>query len=527
VAWNCPHLHIGWKAFPTKSLFLCLVLCAGAIAAAHEGFDRYNEPFRPQFHFSPEKNWMNDPNGLVFFDGEYHLFYQYNPEGNGWGHMSWGHAVSTDLVRWQHLPVALREENGVMIFSGSAVVDHHNTSGFGKDGKPPMVAIYTGHGLGRQTQDIAYSNDRGRTWTKYEKNPVIDIGSPEFRDPKVSWHEPTKQWVMVVAKPDQRKVLFWGSPDLKNWQQVGEFGPQGETGGIWECPDLFDLPVYRGTQKTDETRSVLVGNISGGTPAGGSGCQYFVGRFDGKTFANDNPKDTKLWADYGPDFYAAVSWSDIPKEDGRRIWLGWMTNWRYAGAEPTSPWRTAQSVPRELRLVETSKGLRLAQAPVRELQSLREGNGVQIDGKTISPGSDALGGAAVSGETLELLAIFENAGAEQFGLKVRVGRNEETVVGYDAARNEMFVDKTRAGRSNFHNEFAARHAAPRGSESKQIVMHVLVDRSSVELFGDGGLVSITERVFPDAASTGVSTFAKGGSAKLVSLRAWKLQSAWK
>src|SRR5678815_5412567 len=270
--------------------------------------------------------------------------YQYNPFGNTWGHMSWGHAVSPDLVHWKHLPVALREENGVMIFSGSAVVDHQNTSRFGRQGKPPMVAIYTGHGLGRQTQCIAWSTDRGRTWTKYEKNPVIDIASPEFRDPKVSWHEPTKQWVMTVAKPDQRKVLFWGSPDLKNWQQLGEFGPQGETSGIWECPDLFDLPVYRGGQKTDETRSVLVVNISGGTPAGGSGCQYFVGRFGGKTFVNDNPKDTKLWADYGADCYAAVSWSDVPKEDGRRIWLGWMTNWRYAGAEPTSPWRTAQSI---------------------------------------------------------------------------------------------------------------------------------------------------------------------------------------
>jgi fructan beta-fructosidase len=503
-------------------LLACLLVLAPAASA--EDAPRYDEPFRPQFHFSPEKNWMNDPNGLVYFDGEYHLFYQYNPEGNGWGHMSWGHAVSPDLVHWKHLPVALREEDGVMIFSGSAVVDHHNTSGFGREGKPPMVAIYTGHGHGRQTQDIAYSTDRGRTWTKYEKNPVIDIASPEFRDPKVSWHEPSKQWVMVAAKPDQRKVLFWGSPDLKNWAQLGEFGPQGETSGIWECPDRFDLPVYRGAQKTDETRSVLVVNISGGTPAGGSGCQYFVGRFDGKAFVNDNPKDTKLWSDYGPDFYAAVSWSDVPKEDGRRIWLGWMTNWRYAGAEPTSPWRTAQSVPRELRLVETPKGLRLAQSSVKELQTLREGDAVEVKDKTISPGSGAL---QVAGETLELIATFENAGAEQFGLKVRVGTSQETLVGYDAMRNEIFVDKTRAGRSNFHNEFAARHAAPRVSESKQIVLHVLVDRSSVELFADDGLVTITERVFPDPASTGVSAFATGGDAKLVSLRAWKLKSAWR
>src|SRR5207247_1859911 len=283
------------------------------------------------------------------------------PEGDTWGHMSWGHAVSPDLVRWNHLPVALREENGVMIFSGSAVVDHQNTSGFGKDGKPPLVAIYTGHGHGKQAQHIAYSTDRGRTWTKYENNPVIDINSPEFRDPKVFWHEPTKKWVMVVAKPDQRKVLFWGSPDLKKWEQLGEFGGQGAVEGIWECPDLFEQIVAK-ADGTDSGRKrwVLVVNINGGTPAGGSGCQYFIGEFDGTTFRNDNPKDVKLWADYGPDFYAAQSLADLPAEPARRVWIGWMSNWRYANREPTRPWRTAQSLPRELMLVETPAGIRLA-----------------------------------------------------------------------------------------------------------------------------------------------------------------------
>jgi fructan beta-fructosidase len=441
--------------------------------------------------------------------------------------MSWGHAVSEDLVRWKHLPVALLEENGVMIFSGSAVVDHQNTSGFGKDGKPPMVAIYTGHGHGRQVQSIAYSNDRGRTWTKYAGNPVIDIGSPEFRDPKVSWHEASRRWVMVVAKPDQRKVLFWGSPDLKKWEQLGEFGPQGEVRGIWECPDLFEQPVYRGDEKTDQTRWVLVININGGTPAGGSGTQYFVGRFDGKTFVNDNAKDVKLWADYGADFYAGVSWSDVPKSDGRRIWIGWMSNWRYAGQEPTKPWRTAQSFPRELRLKETPGGLRLAQSLVKELATLREGEALQIDTASIAPDTDVLRGKDLSGDTLELVATFENVDAKQFGLKVRVGEKQETLVGYDAGRKELFVDKTRSGRIDFHKEFAARHAAPVVWGSKRVVMHVLVDRSSVELIGDDGLVSITERIFPDPESRGVSTFAAGGGATLVSLRAWKLKSAWR
>src|SRR4051812_31331668 len=302
----------------------------------------FDEPFRPQFHFTPQRNWMNDPNGLVFFDGEYHLFHQYNPEGDTWGHMSWGHAVSPDLVRWEHLPVALKEEDGVMIFSGSAVVDRDNTSGFGTGGKPPLVAIYTGHGKGKQTQNIAWSSDRGRTWTKFEGNPVIDINSAEFRDPKVFWHAPTKKWVMVVSRPDQRKVLFFGSKDLKKWEQVGEFGPQGEVRGIWECPDLFELPIEGDPQ--NQTRWVLVVNINGGTPAGGSGCQYFVGTFDGKTFTNANPKETVLWADYGADFYAAQSWSDLPR-GRKRTWIAWMSNWQYANQEPTSPWRTAMTVP--------------------------------------------------------------------------------------------------------------------------------------------------------------------------------------
>ena len=504
-----------------------VVLLSAANLRAADAPAAFDEPFRPQFHYTPQKNWMNDPNGLVYFDGEYHLFHQYNPEGNTWGHMSWAHAVSPDLVHWKHLPVALREENGIMIFSGSAVVDHHNTSGFGKDGKPPLVAIYTGHGRGRQTQDIAYSTDRGRTWTKYEKNPVIDIASPEFRDPKVIWHEPTKQWVMVVAKPDRRAVHFWGSPDLKNWHQLGDFAGQGATGGIWECPDLFELPVYRDGKNTGQSRWVLIVNINGDTPAGGSGCQYFVGNFDGKTFTNDNPKDARLWADYGPDFYAGVSFSDLPKEHEHRVWLGWMSNWRYAAQEPTSPWRTAQSVPRAMRLVQTPAGARLAQAPIAALAKLRDGEGVRVENQTVSADSDALRGKPFSGETIELIATFENVDAKEFGFKVRVGNNQETVVGYDAGKKQVFIDRTRSGRVDFNKEFPGRHAAPVVSGSKQVVMHVLVDRSSVELFGDDGLAVVTDLIFPDGASQGVATYATGGTAKLVSLRAWKLKSVWK
>ena len=243
------------------------------------------EPFRPQYHFTPEKNWMNDPNGMVFYEGEYHLFYQYNPAGDKWGHMSWGHAVSPDMVHWTHLPLALPEADNVMIFSGSAVVDWKNSSGFGKDGRPPLVAVYTGFRTTDrvQFQCIAYSNDKGRTWTKYSGNPVIDINSMDFRDPKVQWHDATRRWIMTVSLSAEHKVRFYGSDNLKAWTLLSEFGPAGATGGVWECPDLFELPL----PGTNDKRWVLVVNMNPGSVAGGSGGQYFIGRFDGTQFVAD------------------------------------------------------------------------------------------------------------------------------------------------------------------------------------------------------------------------------------------------
>ena len=296
------------------------------------------EPFRPQYHFTPEKNWMNDPNGMVFYEGEYHLFYQYNPAGDKWGHMSWGHAVSPDMVHWTHLPLALAEADNVMIFSGSAVVDWKNSSGFGKDGRPPLVAVYTGFRTTDrvQFQCIAYSNDKGRTWTKYSGNPVIDINSMDFRDPKVQWHDATRRWIMTVSLSAEHKVRFYGSDNLKAWTLLSEFGPAGATGGVWECPDLFELPL----PGTNDKRWVLVVNMNPGSVAGGSGGQYFIGRFDGTQFVADrdslipprpgrSASESAHWFDYGPDYYAAVSWSDVPASDGRRLWLGWMSNWEY------------------------------------------------------------------------------------------------------------------------------------------------------------------------------------------------------
>src|SRR4029079_11012241 len=241
----------------------------------------YDEPLRPQFHFTPARDFMNDPNGLVYFKGEYHLFYQHNPQGEQWGHMSWGHAVSSDLLHWQHLPVALPEADGVMIFSGSGVIDWHNTSGFcaaGQDDRSCLVAVYTGDGHGKQTQNLAYSNDRGRTWTKYANNPVLDLGLKDFRDPKVFWYERTRRWIMVTVLPDQHKVRLFASLDLKGWTPLSDFGPAGATGGVCECPHLFELPIEG---EPGRARWMLDVDINPGGIAGGSAGQYFMGPFEG------------------------------------------------------------------------------------------------------------------------------------------------------------------------------------------------------------------------------------------------------
>lgn len=458
---------------------------------------------------------MNDPNGLVYLDGEYHLFYQYNPFGDTWGHMSWGHAVSRDLVYWEELPVALPEEDGVMIFSGSAVVDWNDTSGFGENGEPPLVAIYTGHQEGRQDQRIAYSNDNGRNWTKYEGNPVLDVGRSEFRDPKVFWYAPDGKWVMVVARPTEHQVQFYASENLKEWTHLSDFGPAGAVGGVWECPDLFELPV---DGDPANTRWVLQVDLNPGGVAGGSGGQYFTGHFDGEAFTTDQTETR--WVDYGADFYASQSWSDVP-ETGGRLWLAWMNDWRYAGEIPTSPWRSAQSLPRRVTLQTVDGAVELVQQPVAGLNDLRREQHHMDD--TEIKGTLRLDG--VEGKALELIAEFEAGDAETFGLKVRIGNGEETVVGYDAASEEVFVDRTRSGEVDFDPAFAARHAGPLGTEDGKVRLHVFVDWSSVEVFAGRGQTVITDRIFPHPESDRLSVFSEGGTARLVSLDIWKMASA--
>ncbi|QDT68791.1 Levanase precursor [Planctomycetes bacterium MalM25] len=493
---------------------------AGEIEAARIELARYREsarylrePLRPQFHFTPERNWMNDPNGLVFHRGEYHLFYQHNPVGNAWGHMSWGHAVSPDLVRWEHLPIAILEEQDEMIFSGSCVIDHNNTSGFGTADNPPMVAIYTAHRSGNQAQSLAYSTDNGRTWTKHAGNPVLDLGEADFRDPKVFWHEPTERWVMVVSLAIAKRLQIYGSDDLKQWTLLSEFGPAGvDPKPNWECPDLFELTIEDAAGKpTGETRWVLEVDMGDGAIAGGSGGEYFVGSFDGERFVCDDPNNAAHWVDFGRDFYAPVSWSDVPSEDGRRIWIGWMNNWQ-THLLPTSPWRSAMSVPRSLALRKTSDGLQLVQKPVEELKTLRRDQTNLLEDDFV-------------GRQLELELVAQPVDDQPIRLSVLKGEEEATVIGYDPRAQQLYVDRTHSGQVDFHEAFAGVHRAPLKLNGKPLRLRVLVDRSSVEVFAQDGLVVITDRVFPAESSVGITLDAPGADVK--SFQGWRMASSWR
>ncbi|RSM74094.1 glycosyl hydrolase family 32 [Actinoplanes sp. ATCC 53533] len=808
----------------------------------------FAEPHRPQFHFTPERNWMNDPNGLVYHEGEYHLFFQYNPDSDQWGNMSWGHAVSTDLVHWQELPLAISHDDAEMVFSGSAVVDHGNTTGFGTADEPAMVAVYTRapKAGGSQAQSLAYSTDRGRTWTKYAGNPVLDIGSGEFRDPKVQWHAPTKRWLMAVVLSTEHKVRFYSSKDLKSWTHLSDFGPAGAVGGVWECPDLFELPV---DGETGERKWVLVVSLNPGGIQGGSATQYFVGDFDGTTFTPDDdgsysppagsvvqdfeaadfadwtatgtafgpgpsaggvagqhgvtgfvgerlansyhggdaptgtltspeftasepylnflvgggkhphdpdavprpapaPAGTVLadfeggsygqwtptgrafgaapatgalpgqqpvsgwlgdglvntfvegdstvgtltsptftidkaylnfligggyhptsvgdptavnllvdgeivrtataadsealnwagwdvsdlvgntariqvvdantggwghlnldhvvlsdtrarpastetsvnllvggkvvqsvtgpdsgvldwahfdlrayqggkvqvqvvdnntggwghimadrfvaagaparsaaervsWVDYGKDYYAAISFDNAP--GGRRYMIGWTNNWQYAGDVPTVGWRGAMSVPREMGLRRIDGKLRLIQRPVSNLAELRQGPAVTAQSMTITADSPPqIPGAR--GRAVEIEATFSLRDAERFGIKVHTGAGQETVIGYDVPARQVYVDRSRSGAVDFSRDFAGVHRAPLEPRNGTVTLRILVDWSSVEVFGGQGQVVLTDQVFPGPGGDGVRVFAERGSVRLDDFQLWQLGS---
>ena len=480
------------------------------------------ETYRPAMHYAARDTWLNDPNGLVFHEGIYHLYYQNNPFGNVHSNMSWGHATSKDLVRWEEQPVAIPCDDNEDIFSGSIVVDTANTSGFGADGKAPLVAIYTSaykpgspH-QGTQAQSIAWSVDDGYTWTKYAGNPVLTRNSPEFRDPKVfRYSGPAgSYWVMAAVEAHDFTVLLYRSEDLKNWEYLSTFGPANGTGGIWECPDLFELPL---DGDAAAPKWVLTVNMNPGGPNGGSAGQYFVGEFDGVTFSSETTLTEGMedpdrvtdyqWLDWGRDYYAAVSFSNVPA--GRRLMIGWMNNWQYANHIPTSPWRSPMSLVRDVSLVSVSGQPRLVQQPVPEVRITSQPGPVRrvpLDGPAAVEG-----GAAV-----QLVDVtFTPGSAEEFGLVVR-GSTDGTVgtrIGIRPGSGELVVDRTRSGDTGFHEAFPSTSRAPiAAGPDGSYTLQIFVDHCSVEVFGSAGLVTMTELIFPAAAQTSLTLYSTGGTA---------------
>ena len=448
------------------------------------------EKYRPLIHFTPKSNWMNDPNGMVYQNGVYHLFYQHNPNAAVWGPMHWGHATSKDLINWQHEPIAIYPDDLGTIFSGSAVYDKDNTSGLGMDGKAPLVAIYTQHDekaikAGRndfQNQSIAYSLDDGKTWVKYSDNPVLrSSASPDFRDPKVMWHEPSKRWIMSLAVADH--LNFYSSTNLKVWNRESEFGlNNGAHGGVWECPDLISFQ-YEG-----KTIWVLIVNINPGGPNKGSGTQYFVGDFDGHQF-KPYSNDTK-WLDFGPDNYAGVTWSNVAD---RNILAGWMSNWLYANIVPTETWRSGLTIPRELGIGKHSGEYYVTSNPVKELVGIQSSL-LSFKDVDLSKGFDLMKRAKNASIPCQIdLQLLKVNNVE---LILSNPNGEELLVGFNKERNEYYIDRSKSGKTDFHQDFAGVFRAPRISSDNKLSMSLLIDQTSVEVFADGGLSVMTGIFFP-------------------------------
>lgn len=486
-----------------KAKYLVIALLASTAAMAQK--PAYKEQYRPQIHFSPPAHWMNDPNGLLYYKDTYHLFYQYYPKASVWGPMHWGHATSTDMIHWKNQPVALYPDSLGYIFSGSAVVDYNNTSGFGKNGQPPLVAIFTHHDpvkekAGRkdtQTQSLAYSNDEGKTWHKYDHNPVLkNPGITDFRDPNVIWYAPEKKWVMSLATKD--RITFYSSPNLKEWKKESEFGEHlGAHGGVWECPALFPATASDGKKLW-----VLIVNINPGGLNGGSATQYFVGNFDGRTFKALN-KDTR-WIDSGTDEYAGVTFHNT---GDRNIFLGWMSNWEYATTVPTEVWRSANTVPRELKLINIDHNYYVTSEPVKELNSLKT---TSIDLKNLNVKGEKDLAKLLKRSDNQFELKLSSKQLKSFSLTLSNKGGEQLVVGFDAAENNWYVDRTKAGVSDFNKNFAKRIVSKRIINEPVTDVTLIVDVASVELFADKGSTVMTAIFFPKKPYTDLSVNSKDG-----------------
>lgn len=458
--------------------------------------------YRPYFHFTPQKNWMNDPNGMFYLNGKYHLFFQHYPDSNVWGPMHWGHAESSDMVKWEEKPIALYPDSLGYIFSGSAVVDYNNTSGFGVEGKTPIVAIFTHHDMEKEkaqqidveTQSIAYSLDEGITWKKYEGNPVIENPNiRDFRDPKVFWHEATEKWIMVLAA--HNLVMIYGSPNLKDWEYFSEFGLDvGNHDGVWECPDLFQLPI----EGTDSFKYVMLVSNSRNEPNSGSATQYFVGDFDGKSFQMDTAFAQELeqkgnfWMDFGKDNYAGVTWHNTESKSGEKYLIGWMSNWEYATKVPTYAWRSSMTIARKLSLKPNDETYRLISEPVDAYQSYAKEKTSLAEMK-IKKNKTLISEDILPSE-IDFSFSEPKQGSTIFSLVAQNGNQID--FGYNADTNRFFIDRQASGITDFHPSFANKiSTAPRLVSKKPIEGKVFIDKTSVEIFWDGGLTTMSEIFF--------------------------------
>ena len=513
-------------------------------------FDTTNtDYYRPSYHFTPLYGWMNDPNGMVYKDGEYHLYFQYNPYGSKWGNMHWGHAVSKDLVHWEHLDPAIARDPVGHIFSGSSVVDKKNTAGFGKNA---IIAIYTNNSVNHdEVQCIAYSNDNGRTFTKYEGNPVLTPfdGLKDFRDPKVFWYEKGKCWYMIVSA--DKETRFYKSKNLKKWTYVSAFGKGlGQQPCQYECPDFFQLPVNGDKKKM---KWVMTMNINPGCWFGGSATEYFVGDFDGKKFTCPDANEVK-WLDWGKDHYATVTFSNT---GDRVLGITWMSNWQYANLTPFKQNRGANGLPRELKLYEKNGKYYISEDVAPEVYALRK------DTKNVADASVSdekmLAGVAANMEgAFEIEADVTPDANGIAGIEISNNKRERTMIYFDMKQDKVVMDRTESGLSdfgkqsvphdielawdkqlaaegkqparitnsiNYKNDFALATWAPLSlceDGKKTYHVDIFVDKSSVELFVDGGRIAMTNLVFPVAPYENVKLYTQGGKAEFKNLKLHKL-----
>lgn len=481
------------------------------------------ERFRPQFHFTARKNWINDPNGLVYFEGEYHLFFQHNPYGKDWGNMSWGHAVSDDLLTWRELPIAIPQTDQ-MIFSGSVVVDWQNTSGLGDGRDPPLLAYFTAFDTERdiQSQHMAFSHDRGRSFTHYSGNPILDLDAADFRDPKVFYHDPSGAWIMVVVLARAHVIQFYRSQNMRDWTVAGTFGPQGAITGQWECPDLILVSVEGAT---DQSHWVLKVDVDEGPVDGGSGAQYFVGSFDGYTFSvhPDLGDPCGALVDYGPDFYAAATWFNLPATQPGPVWIGWQSNHQTGRHYPTHPWRGAMSLPRMLFLFEEEGRLRLGQKPIAATDGLRSEVTSLVPDLLEHGANLTLGNSAKA--FWQHLGLIDN-GDGRVEVTVDDSSGPLLTIELDFVGQQIIFRRHVIGADTVMpqvNQFG-RLMKIKLSQMVRVDLDLIVDGSSIEIFVNGGRRVYSACVFPQGP-TGMCVRAISGATSIGQATSWLMGSA--